>query len=146
MIADKESELDYIFTRKNTQKTLPFDDEALWEEIDVWDLLKTFSGILSKIAPEKVINIYEEVSVNEKVALMYELFENSSEISFADLVIRHNSPLDIICAFLAILEAVKIHMIKIYQNTIFGDIRIAKRDDVNPLYSNPDKFAEGDEL
>ncbi|MCK5155296.1 MAG: segregation/condensation protein A [Spirochaetales bacterium] len=146
LIAEKESELDYIFTRKNTQKTLPFEDESLWEEIDAWDLLKTFSGILSKIAPEKVINMFEEVSVNEKVTLMYELFENSSEISFSDLVVRHNSPLDIICAFLAILEAVKIRIIKIYQNTIFGDIRIAKRDDVNPLYSVLDDFAEGEEL
>jgi segregation and condensation protein A len=136
LIADKESELDYFFSRKKAQNLLPFDDTNLWEEINAWDLLKTFSGILSNIAPEAVINMYEEVSVNEKITLMHELFENSIEISFIDLVVRQNSPMDIICAFLAILEAVKIHMIKIYQNTVFGDIRIAKREDVSTLYDD----------
>lgn len=147
LLADKESELDFVFSRKKAQNLLPFDDSTLWEEINAWDLLKTFSGILSNIAPEKVINMYEEVSVNEKMALMYELFENSIEISFSDLVIRKNSAMEIICAFLAILEAVKIRMIKIYQNKIFGDIRIAKRDDVNTLYNDSlDNFSEGADL
>jgi segregation and condensation protein A len=147
LIAEKESELDYVFSRKKAQNLLPFDDANLWEEINAWDLLKTFSGILSNFAPEKVINMYEEVSVNEKIALMHELFENSIEISFVDLVVRKNSPMDIICAFLAILEAVKIRMIKIYQNTIFGDIRIAKRDDVNTLYNgNLERLEEGTAL
>jgi len=147
LIAEKEIELDYVFSRKKAQNLLPFDDTNLWEEINAWDLLKTFSGILSNIAPEKVINMYEEVSVNEKITLMHELFDNSIEISFSDLIIRQNSSMDIICAFLAILEAVKIRMIKIYQNTIFGDIRIAKRDDVMTLYDhNLVNFDEGTNL
>ncbi len=139
LIADQEVEGGYIFLRKNVQKTLPFDDGELWEEIDAWDLLKTFSGILSHISPEKIFNIYEEVSVNEKIALMYELFETQPEISFADIVIRRESPMDIICSFLAVLEAVKIRMIRIYQNAAFGDIRIVRREDARMLFSEEEE-------
>jgi segregation and condensation protein A len=32
--------------------------------------------------------------------------------------------MDIVCAFLAVLEAVKIRMIVIFQNRMFGDIMI----------------------
>lgn len=138
LIGEKEYESDVVFTRKRTQKTLPFDDQDLWEEIDTWDLLKTFSKILSKISPERIFNIYEEVSVNEKIALMHELFTANAEISFQDIVVRDDSPLDVICAFLAILEAVKIRMIRIYQNMVFGDIRVVKREEQDLLFQAAD--------
>jgi len=134
LIADRSTEVDYLFTRRQVQKPLPFDDTDLWNEIDSWDLLKTFSSILAKISPERVFDMYEEVTVNEKLTLMHELFERSPVISFQDLVVRHHSPLDIICSFLALLEAVKIRMIRIFQNVIFGDIRIEKRTDVTELF------------
>jgi segregation and condensation protein A len=73
--------------------------------------------------------MYEEVSINEKVTLMYELFEKRTEIVFSDLIIRENSIMDIVCAFLAILESVKQRRISIFQNKLFGDIVIRKREE-----------------
>lgn len=113
--------------RKKTQRFLPFDDKDLWEEIDTWALLKTFSKILTNISKEMIFNVYEEVSVKEKITLMHELFTKKEELTFADLVIHDDSPMDIICAFLAILESVKFKLIIIYQNTLFGDIRLRRR-------------------
>ncbi|MDR2053161.1 MAG: segregation/condensation protein A, partial [Treponema sp.] len=40
----------------------------------------------------------------------------------------------IICAFLAILEAIKTRMILVFQNRVFGDIKIRPRENV-PLAS-----------
>ena len=45
---------------------------------------------------------------------------------FTDLIIRHGNQMDIICAFMAILEAVKYKMASIYQSKLFGDIKIRK--------------------
>lgn len=119
---------DYYFMRNKHQNILPFNDERLWNEINVWDLLKTFSTLLKNISPERIFNIYEEVSIKDKIALMDELFEKKKELAFMDIVVREDSPLDVICAFLAILEVVKEKKITIYQNTLFGDIRIRKRE------------------
>jgi segregation and condensation protein A len=124
MIGEKEKEAEWFFERKSRQRILPFADEELWQEIEVWDLLRTFSAIIGSLSSEKILDLYEEVSVNEKLTLIQEYLDTKTEFLFTDLIIRPESLTDIICAFLAILEAVKGRVIRIYQNTLFGDIRI----------------------
>ncbi len=124
LMEEKEREIELIVERRKPQRDLPFTAEELWQKLDVWDLLRTFSSLMDNITGERIIDLYEEVSVNEKIALMTELLEDKGECTFADIVARKNSVMDIVCAFLAVLEAVKIRMIVIFQNTMFGDILI----------------------
>jgi len=79
------------------------------------------------LSPERIIDLYEEVSVNEKVALVYELLESKGSFLFTDLVTRADSLLDIVCAFLALLELVKGRQIVLQQSRLFGDIRVSAR-------------------
>ena len=69
------------------------------------------------------------VSVNEKITLMNELLEDKKSCMFTDLLTRQGNAMDVICAFMAILEAVKFKMITIFQNRHFGDIKICARED-----------------
>ena len=124
LMEEKEKEAEWVIERKKLQRALPFTDGDLWEQVDIWDLLKTFSALMSHLPGERIIDLYEEVTVNEKISLLSELLENRGECSFTDLVIRSNSVMDIVCAFLAVLEAVKVRMIMILQNRMFGDILI----------------------
>lgn len=125
----KEQESEWSLERKKKQRILPFpEDDDLWEKIDVWDLLKSFHGIISNISSEQIIDLYEEVSINEKITLINELLEDKGEFVFTDLIVRPGSIPDIVCAFLAILEATKARKISIYQNRMFGDIRIRSAD------------------
>ncbi len=68
--------------------------------------------------------MYEEISVSEKITLMNEFLEDKGECFFTDLIVRKDNLMDIVCAFMAILEAVKFKMACIYQNRMFGDIKI----------------------
>lgn len=121
----KEMEVEWSVERKKIQRPLPFAvEEELWEHIDVWDLLRSFSGLVSNLSSERIIDLYEEVSINEKTALIHELLESRGSFSFTDLITRSRSMLDVVCAFLAILEAVKYKIISIYQHRLFGDISI----------------------
>ncbi|MDR0878545.1 MAG: segregation/condensation protein A, partial [Treponema sp.] len=124
LMEEKEKEAEWVIERRKLQRSLPFADGNLWERVDIWDLLKTFSNLMSNLPGERIIDMYEEVSVNEKITLLSELLENRGECSFTDLVVRSSSVMDIVCAFLAILEAVKLRMIQIFQNRMFGDILI----------------------
>ncbi|MDR1316221.1 MAG: segregation/condensation protein A [Spirochaetales bacterium] len=124
MIGEKEREAEWIFERGNRQRALPFAEEELWEEIEVWDLLKTFSALIGSLSSEKILDLYEEVSVNEKLTLIQERLDGAKEFFLTDLITRRDSFFDIICSFLAILEAVKMKMIRVYQSKLFGDIRI----------------------
>ncbi len=128
LMEEKEEESEWSIERKKIQRTLPFEEEDLWEKVDTWDLLqdmqKIFKGMVSTYSSHKILDMYEEISVNEKITLMNEFLETKGECFFTDLIVRKENVMDIICAFMAILEAVKFKMASIYQNRLFGDIKI----------------------
>jgi segregation and condensation protein A len=124
LMEEKERETEWVMERKKMQRTLPFDnEEQCWEQIDVWDLLKTFSALTSNITSERIMDLREEVSVNEKITLLMELLETKRECFFTELLTRA-SLMDTVCAFFALLESVKYKLITIFQNKLFGDILI----------------------
>jgi segregation and condensation protein A len=131
LMEEKEREAEWVIERKKLQRPLPFAEDTLWEKVDIWDLLKTFSGLMTNLSGEQIIDLYEEVSINEKIALLSELLETRRECSFADLLVRNGSVMDIVCAFLAILEAVKTRTVSIFQNRMFGDILIRPYEGVH---------------
>ena len=150
LMEEKEESAEWRFERSKIQRVLPFDErDSDWEQVDTWDLLqqmqKLFKSMVSQYSNEKILNMYEEISVNEKITLMNELFEKKNECMFTDLITREGNEMDIVCAFMAILEAVKFKMITIFQNKLFGDIKICKRLDsgesLQPLEITIDKTA-----
>jgi segregation and condensation protein A len=132
LMEDKENEAEWVFERKKIQRALPFGEEELWERVDTWDLLKTFSNLVSSYNSERIYDLYEEVSVNEKITLMNEILEQRGECMFTDLIVRKGNLMDIVCAFMALLEAVKFRMASIWQNRMFGDIKIKPWENVPP--------------
>jgi segregation and condensation protein A len=126
LMNDKEGEVEWIVERGRDQRILPFADDGIWGEVSVWDLLQTFSSLLSTLSAERIIDLYEEVSINEKVTLIGEMLESRDEFLFTDLL-RRRSVLEVVCAFFAVLELVKARHITVFQNRLFGDIRIRAR-------------------
>lgn len=134
LMQEQEDLSEWNFERKKIQRVLPFDQSDIyWEQIDTWDLLvqmqRLFRTMMSQYSDEKILDMYEEISVNEKITLMNEKLEEKGECLFSELITRNGNEMDIICAFMAILEAVKFKMITIYQNRLFGDIKICKRSE-----------------
>ena len=127
LVEEQEKSGEWIIKREKQQKILPFQDEEIWEQISVWDLLTTFSSIIGSISTEKIIDLYEEITINEKITLINEYLGSKGEFRFTDLMIRENSIMEAICSFLAILELVKSRQIIVLQNKLFGDILIKER-------------------
>jgi len=123
LMEEKEKENEWVVERKRLQHNLPFTDDDIWEKVDIWDLVKTFSTLTVNLSNERIIDLFEEVTVNEKTTLLAEFLENKGECLFTDLITRSGA-LDVVCAFLAVLEAGKMRMIVLYQNRLFGDILI----------------------
>lgn len=124
LMEQKEEEAEWSIERKKIQRILPFEEEELWEKVDTWDLLKVFSNLVSSFSAEKILDMHEDITINEKITLMNEFFENKGECFFTDLIVRKGNLLDVVCAFMAILEAVKFKTASIFQNRMFGDIKI----------------------
>ena len=140
----------FYIPRRENLFALPFEDKDLFKGVTLQTLLETYSKLVKQIAPNKLFNVYEEVTVKEKIALMGELLEKSNEIKLSDLIKDFTNPLHIICSFMAILESCKFSMILIRQDEEFGEIYITKRpldfderdaDDVDRSY---DEIVEHD--
>lgn len=139
LMTERQRAVEWRLEPRKKQRSFDFvDDDSLWQQLDVWDLFQTFASLMSNLAPERILDLYEEVSINEKLSLINELLEREGEFQFTDLIVRPDSPMDLVCAFLALLEAVKSRIIRIYQNRLFGDIRIRPGAEYSlPEYSEP---------
>ncbi|MBO7121841.1 MAG: segregation/condensation protein A [Treponema sp.] len=131
LMEEQEDDAAYTFERKKIQRMLPFDDaESQWERVDTWELLqqmqKIYRSMVSRNSNEKILNRFEEISVNEKITLMNEKLDETGSCMFTDLITRRGNEMDVICAFMALLEAVKFKMATIYQSRLFGDIKICR--------------------
>ena len=125
LMAEREAQADWIVERKQTQAVLPFPDEGeLWDKVDTWDLLKSFSKVMKGLGGEEIISLWEEVSINEKITLINEFLEDRSEFNFDDILVNPGSIMEVVSAFLAVLELVKMGIIDVFQNRLFGDIKI----------------------
>ncbi len=125
LMAEQENQTEWVVERKNTQAILPFPDENdLWNQIGPWELLKSFSKVIKNLGGEKVISLWEEFSIKEKITLIQEFLEDRIEFVFDDLIVNPGSILEVVSAFLAVLELARGGLIDVYQNRLFGDIRI----------------------
>lgn len=126
LMEEREGETEWFFERKKFQASLPFTDDEAWQKMDTWQLLQTFSKLVAGYRNEQLLDIYEEISVNEKITLIDELISEKGECSFSDLITREGNLLDVICAFMAVLESVKFKIITVWQHSMFGDIKLKK--------------------
>ena len=132
LMEEQEEQSEWSFERKKIERFLPFEeDESQWEKMDTWSLLqdmqKIFRNLTRMDSLSGTLNTSEDITPKEKIALMNELLEKNGECMFTDLITRRGNELDVICAFMAILEAVKLNLADIYQNKMFGDIKICRK-------------------
>lgn len=118
---------DIAIARKESAFMLPFSDQDLFQDVTLQKLLETFTSLMRTIAPNKVFNVYESVTVSEKIALMDELFETKDKLTLEDVIVHMDSKLDIVCSFMAILECCKLQKIVIHQEEPYGTIMIIQR-------------------
>ncbi len=116
--------------RNETDFVPPYSDAELVPDASAENLWKVFFSLMGKRGVhEKVFNLYEEVTENEKIALMTELLERREVVRFTDLFSFHPTGMHIICSFIAVLVAVKDKIIRIRQDALFDDFEIRKRTD-----------------
>ena len=111
--------------------------EEKWLDVDIVDLIQAYTGVVRRLqeGEEKengMVLSMEEHSVEDRMAYIRKLLEDSVSFGFSDLFdsIQRMNRLEIVVTFLAILELVKLLEIIVRQERIFGEIRIFKKSSV----------------
>ena len=99
------------------------DDEFI--KVGLFELIDAFQKILKKIPDDHRVEFSADViSIKDKISQIVEILEAQGSITFLELFSDSSDKREIIVTFLAILEMVKLTLIRIVQHVHTGIIRI----------------------
>jgi segregation and condensation protein A len=99
------------------------DDEFI--KIGLFELIDAFQKMLERIPEDHRVDMStDEISVKDKISQIVDILEQKGSITFSEMFSANPDRREIIITFLAILEMVKLTLIRIVQNLSTGIIRI----------------------
>ncbi len=99
------------------------DDEFI--KIGLFELIDAFQKILDRIPDDHRVEMTtDEISVRDKISQIADILETRGSITFLELFSDNPDRREVIITFLAILEMVKLTLIRLVQNLNTGIIRI----------------------
>lgn len=117
-----------VFTRCPDKKTYLIDPEEEVVKTDLFDLISTFHKLLDKISDKDGIRITaERISVKDRMTEIINLIEDKGTLTFIELLSKQPERIDIVVTFLAILEIVKLKLVRIVQNGSKSGLRLFYR-------------------
>jgi len=92
-------------------------------------LLDALRGVLDRTSRRDLIELEpERMLVKDKINMILERIAKHEWITFASLFDEDLSRLHVLTTFLALLEVVKLQLVRIYQDAPFGTILISRRE------------------
>ncbi|MBU2235234.1 MAG: segregation/condensation protein A [Proteobacteria bacterium] len=94
-------------------------------EVGVFELVAAFRRIIAGFdRPEELEIDAEKMSMTDRINEIMEMLSEKQQMTFVELIGDRTDRRWIICTFLAILELMKLRMIRAYQSGPFGAIRL----------------------
>jgi len=98
------------------------DDET---ELNLFDLVKAFQKLVSRMDKQELLEINgERMSLSDRINEIMERLAQVQPLMFTDIIEEAADKRSVIYTLLAILELMKLRMVKAYQSGPFGVIRI----------------------
>jgi segregation and condensation protein A len=117
--------------------------------VTLFDLVKTFQGVLERIKSRPTYEIdKEDVSVPDMIQYLHNVFEDArgkESVSARELFERQKSRRAMICLFLAMLELVKVQAIGLVQQEGFGEIGLKRLKGFETAFTSGEELAAIDE-
>ena len=106
-----------------------FDEDMLSDDLSLFDLVGALQKVLDRAAPDQtVIDVTKEsLSIQDRIHVILERLEGEPSATFDDLFERLSSRPLMIVTFLALLELVRMNLVRLYQADIFGPIRVTRK-------------------
>jgi segregation and condensation protein A len=97
-------------------------------EVDLFSLMAAFKAVLdrAKLRP-KVAIPGAQISIEERMEQLLARLSESEACGFEDLFADAHSRQDLIVTFLALLEMIRMALVRVFQAGMFGSIRVYKR-------------------
>jgi segregation and condensation protein A len=102
---------------------VPRDEEFI--KIGLFELIDAFQQILKNISAEERLELTSDsISVKDRISELVDMFEEKKSLTFEELFAGAPNKSDVIITFLAILEMVKLCLVRLAQHSQTGLIRL----------------------
>jgi segregation and condensation protein A len=109
------------------QEDAPVTDEAMLENIGLFDLVDALQGILNRNPGKKLLEILpDNLTVRDRMNVILEALEGQESMGFEALFDASSHRLLIIVTFLALLELIRLRTVRVYQAESFGPILVSR--------------------
>jgi len=94
-------------------------------KIGLLELIDAFQKILKNISPDHLVDLTaDSISVKDRISEIVDIFEKQNSVTFNELFSLKADKSDVIVTFLAILEMVKLNLVRMAQHVQTGIIRL----------------------
>ncbi len=124
-LAERDLLGENIFARNPDQEELlaARQDEVL--KLGLFELIDAFQQILKKISLDDKVRIAaDSISVKNRISQLVDIFESKESVTFEELFPAGVVKSEVIVTFLAILEMVRLSLVRIVQHVQTGVIRL----------------------
>ena len=119
----KEAEGELYWARPQTYD--PNADREELVEASLYDLVHAFAFLLKRTQKKQALEIEpDQFTVKEKIQELSEYLEQNESFSLGEYAKTLQTRIEMIVLFLAILEMLRLSMLRIFQGEVFGDILV----------------------
>ena len=97
-------------------------------EVDLFSLIAAFRNVLERMKQRPVVRLPTEyISIESRIEALYERLSETEACGFEDLFEDVNTRPGLIVTFLALLEMIRLKLVRVFQSGSFGPIRVYRR-------------------
>jgi len=124
-LAERDLLGDATFVRSPDKEDHLLHSEDEMIKIGLFELIDAFQKILGNVVPDESMNITADgISVKDRINEIVDVLETEHSVTFKALFSKDADKSQIIVTFLAILEMVKLNLIRVAQHVQTGIIRV----------------------
>lgn len=128
-VADRLSEQEKLWRQifQREPESLEPVREVLVDEVNMFDLLGALQEVLIRTESQTFLDITPDtVTVQDRINAIIEQLEETKTIIFSSLFVEITNRLAVIVTFLALLELVRMKLVRVYQDISLGPVYITR--------------------
>ena len=104
------------------------EEDFATEDLQLFDLLSAFQAVLDRAPTDHFVEVSREVwTVQDRIQVILERLEGEATVPFEGLFEQHWSRPLVIVTFLALLELVRMNLVRLFQGEWLGPIHVTRR-------------------
>ncbi|TAN45915.1 MAG: segregation/condensation protein A [Nitrospirae bacterium] len=126
----------------DTKELTTVPSEPYLFDVNLFDLLGALKKMITRVPPEALMISRETLTIKDRIAAIIEKLESELTVKFEDVFSSDKSRLQVIVTFLALLELLKLGIVKVFQDKEFGAIWIMRGQEDTQAQGEEDTPAE----